>query len=383
MKPAPFRVLLLGLLLVGSGLACALTSSQQVADEPAQAEVSATEAGAGETATPTVDGSSDGGQAISGSINLDSLADVQFPFDVSSYHVTYRQSVVTEDDRGEESLEGDVSRDPPGSAMVRQQAGARTGDGTSVDDLRVIDGTGYLQNPDVCVMTDPTPMTLEPMPPTFYLPEPAEFLTGEAELIERGVMMNGRMTDHYGFDAANFKEGEFVAPKMESLDRGDVYFDSGHGFLVDLQFEGTGSNSDIMTFASDPELPGTVTYRLSFSDFDQPTDIQGFETCGPVPQTDYPVIDRPIIVYQRSSASLDLTVVGDLDEVVQYYKTALAEDGWTLVEERAFDPRDLSFTFEGQEGKTLEVGIRNDAPQSAAPEDGIITITFFELDFNF
>jgi hypothetical protein len=385
LKRGRTRGLLVAVLLVGAGLACGVIPGLRRSDEPTNVVGSATEPGTerSSTAAPTASAAADRSEGISGTIDLNSLADFQFPFNVDAYHATYRQSVVTNVDEGERIVEGDVSSEPPASAMTRKLSGASSGGEVSVDDLRVIDGLGYMQAGDLCVMTDPSPLSPESMPPTAHLPEPADFLTGEAALIERGVMMNGRLTDHYGLDLDNFREGELVVPKMESLDRGDIYVDSEDGFLVDLQFEGRGVNDVIMITARHPEMEGEVTYQLSFTDFEQPTDIEGFESCGPVPQTDYPVIDRPILTYQLSPESFSLTVVADLDEVVQYYKVALAEDGWTLVEERAFDPMDLSLTFEGNEGKTLDVGIRNDAPSTAAPEDGLITITLFELDFSF
>jgi len=375
-----FKRTLIGLLLAGClGLGCNLLSSSALppgdgapaSPTPGRQEPNATAAprnGAQQSATNTAPGL----------LDLATLEDIQYPTNVGSYRVTFDHTLESASTNGGTHAEGGVSANPPGATLTEtRQGGAIQGGGSAVD-KRVIDGLITLLDGTTCNMINPAALA-GPAPPTQILPRPSSFLVGDAAWAEGGVAVNGRLTDHYVLDVGNFDP---TLIKLDSLDSGDVYIDPQDGFLVRLAFRGVGIDQTLAW--AGPGSPGTSSYELNYLDFGTSVEVQPLEQCGPVPATDWPLVDRDILRYQSDlgSSFFDLTVIGRLDEAIQFYKKELASDGWNLVQEEHGTPRRASLMFERPSGSSLSLDFRNDSPSDkAADELDIITIIFLSFDF--
>jgi hypothetical protein len=374
-RPWATFVLLVGCL----GLACNLTPSSP--SPPGDVAPIRPTTGSLEnptTAAPTEAAAEQAKESAPDTLDLSTLEDIQFPTNVGSYHVTLDQRFESAQASGGSHAEGGVTLVPPAATLIETRQGDAVMGDSSPSEQRVIDGVITILKGGACDMINPMVLT-DPAPPTQLLPNPSRFLTGGAAWVEGGVSVNGRVTDHYALDVSNIDSSLM---KLESLDSGDVYIDAQDGFLVKLAFRGEGINNMLAWAGLEPS--GTTTYEVNYHEFETPVDVQPLERCGPVPETDWPLVDGDILRYQTElgSSFFDLTVMGRLDEAIAFYKSELASDGWHLASEESASERRASLTFTDPSGATLTLDFRNDSPQGqAADKLDIITISFVEFDF--
>ena len=185
--------------------------------------------------------------------------------------------------------DGTLAMEPPNTsyrAMLYFMMTAELADGTTQEGLTVADG-GKIIADDGTVMQSfivapeglvdlPECIDIAALSPnwisvydTFYGEDGGD-LTGDAALVEVGIMTNGVLIDRYEITMENIDPED--SNEYETLTEAHVDIAREGGHLVSLVLSGTGFNN---TFLVDQSEPRDIVFELDFSEFNT---IEGFTT---------------------------------------------------------------------------------------------------------
>jgi hypothetical protein len=176
--------------------------------------------------------------------------------------------------------------------------------------------------------------------------------TNQASRAETGVEINGFITDRYEITEANINPDHEDFDTEFSLTEGDLYVARDGGFITRMILEGFTYVTDFEGFDPTAETPATFTFN--YIPVEGELDISPPAGCADQvsEDSDYPIMDDPaqlaslpgMVFYETSHT---------LDEVLEFYKTEMVAEGWTLTDESTLGSfASLTFT---KDGKTVNV----------------------------
>ncbi len=178
--------------------------------------------------------------------------------------------------------------------------------------------------------------------------------TGQANRMETGITIEGVVTDRYELKSENITESE--SDNYPESFEGSVYIARDGGYIVRIEMEGTDQGEE--SFGFDPNAETQVRVSYTFIPVDDGS-LVITPPAGCADQlagaNDYPVIDGASDPISMGS-SLFYTVNTSLEEVLNFYRTEMVADGWTLTKDvggGSISFATLEFT---KDGETVEVG---------------------------
>jgi len=169
------------------------------------------------------------------------------------------------------------------------------------------------------------------------------FLTGEVERVQPDEDINGVPSYVFAITDENLDRSDPTSMEVTEITNGRLYFAKDGGYVTRILLEGRGVSE---VLAQDTALEGDIRYQLDF------TPATGVEILLPEgceaadsPESDYPLLDDANIVAAFGSY-LQYTTDYDIATVIEFYKTEMANLGWTLGDEiAAGNTAFLSFTM--------------------------------------
>jgi hypothetical protein len=199
---------------------------------------------------------------------------------------------------------------------------------------------------------------------------PRNYLTGEAEFAESGVTVNGRPAIRYSLDKKNFDLDPDPAMIFSDLELGEVYIDEESGTLLRVLVKGVGQLS--MGFLGWSPI-GEILYELNYTEFDQPVEIDHSPDCDPETisgRTQFPIIEPYLLVSTvEEDTNIEFSAYISLQDAIDFYKSTLPKQGWTLADEVSFGEDDVSLTFKNGSGLRLVVDLMQ-TPGPASSDQG-------------
>ena len=194
--------------------------------------------------------------------------------------------------------------------------------------------------------------------PTESAPDIDEMMTGQAQLVESGVEIDGILTDRYELTSENMADaGDSEVPNIQD---GSVYVARDGGYIVRVEMTGTVNTAEN---GFDPNTEAQVTLTYTFI----PVENGALVVSPPTECADqlsgtseYPVIDgaSELISFENS---FFYTYTGSLEDVTDFYRTKMVEDGWTLTNESgganiSFATLSFSRDYESIDVKAIQNG---------------------------
>jgi hypothetical protein len=182
------------------------------------------------------------------------------------------------------------------------------------------------------------------------------FLTGEVQRLQPDEDINGVPSYVFAITDDNLDPSDPTSMEVIEITNGRLYIAKDGGYVTRILLEGVGV-SEVLT--QDPSLEGDIRYQLDFNpatgvEILLPEGCEGADN----PESDYPMLDDAKVVAAFGNY-LQYTTEYDFATALEFYKTEMANLGWTLGDEiAAGSTAFLSFTM-GSE--TLAVVISDQA----------------------
>jgi len=301
-------------------------------------------------------------------INLDDLELFELPISFDTYQVNIQSDLVEVN----QELTADVNNLTASSITILESKPIDPEMAQTVNQIRTLNGFVTLFVDGACTVNNDNAWGFKNKEDRqinfFDHMLPSKFLVGNAVLTGEDVEVNGRITNRFSLSVENFDRGTDAPFRLNELDHGELFVDVETGTLVQVVIEGLAVYNTL-----DLQGSGPFTYILNNQNFDQPLEIDFQPECGPEPDTQYPIFE-PILAYTNDPENefFEITVRSSMDEVAEFYRSALKADNWTLKEEANYGGPTLYLTFANGSGKNLSVDLM------AATTDGensIITVT--------
>ncbi|MBW8010357.1 MAG: hypothetical protein FVQ83_03825 [Chloroflexi bacterium] len=250
---------------------------------------------------------------------------------------------------GRINVEGAKSVDPPpafGYTFLLE--GEAVVDGMDTLELANINGTDYVFIPGLgCIAFGGDELI------DIYddLIDSSELLTGEAQLLESGVMINGVATDHYKIDESNVDTGDPGSEDyLEEIEDGNLYVAVDGGYIVRMVIDGRGVSSAL---SGDATLVGDLHYELNFTPTNDAVVVSPPAGCEEASETEFPVLDDAYDI-NTFPGFYSYSTNYSFDDVVDFYKTEMAAAGWDLGDELLLAPlATLSFSMDGRSAEIM------------------------------
>jgi hypothetical protein len=168
-----------------------------------------------------------------------------------------------------------------------------------------------------------------------------------AMLAERDVVVNDILTDMYAFDQTNLDNSDPTNADIQEIN-GQVYV-AKEGFVVRVVLAGIGTGTILPTISG---ATAEFRYELNYFDINQPVYISVPAVCETVADVDYPVLDDASDVTSAFGV-FTYTTERSLSETVDFYRTEMANEGWTLTSEFVSDLTTL-FSF-SKDGRDIDI----------------------------
>ena len=278
------------------------------------------------------------------------------PSDASSYRVRFAMDItVSQGDEETEVMniagEGAVTTDPQATSFDFQILGVEGAEAFTEMSMVQIEDETYIVSPiSGCISGSFAQGLLEFEDFT----DGGDFVGGvsDARLVDRNVEINGVNTDHYSFDQGDLDGSGAINDSIENF-QGDLYV-SDEGYLVRIAVSGEGSTG----FAGLVDTgEARVQYQLDYFDVGEPIEILVPEGCDEAGGSDLPTLSDAADFFSMSGVTTYMTNFG-LDEVVDFYKTEMEAEGWTLESEFDLEVA-FTLTFE-RDGSSVSIFISED-----------------------
>lgn len=141
--------------------------------------------------------------------------------------------------------------------------------------------------------------------------------------------VNGVNTTHYVFNETHLNPIDPTSNEISSVE-GHIYVAQDSDYVVRVVMDGIGQS----TLANDSTEAAEIHYELNYFDFDVPVNIIIPDGCDDVTETEYPILDDAFAVNAMAGVYTYQSNV-DVATAVQFYKTEMDSDGWSLTQEFA------------------------------------------------
>ena len=172
--------------------------------------------------------------------------------------------------------------------------------------------------------------TMQDQSPEESIPDVNGLLTGQAKRVESGVNIEGVVTDRYELTSENMADPDnSESPKIND---GSVYVAQDGGYIVRIEMNGT-VNTEENGF--DPNTEAQVSLNYTFIPVeDGSLNIVPPAECADqlAGSSDYPVMDGASGLVSMEE-TVFYTVETSLDEVLDFYRTTMPEDGWEMTKD--------------------------------------------------
>lgn len=255
-------------------------------------------------------------------------------------------------------LSGERNIDPPASYFRMDPNDPAVMDGIEYIEIADLDGIDYVNVPGLgCSVFSNNEFNN----PFDTMLDEGGMLMGNAQKIGSNETVNGVLVDVYAVTGENLDMSDPTSWDIVELQEGRAYIAQADGRVIRLMFSGRGY-SELLT--GNGGIEGDVFYQLDFTPTSESFDIQPPEDCATtVEDAAWPTL----------SDAGNITVTGplytystdfSLEEIIAFYKTEMANLGYTLTEELVY-PTIASLNFESG-GKMVVVNMGPDTTETAA-----------------
>ena len=300
-----------------------------------------------------------------------SFADLNFnssPENLDSYRYEMVMTVSGVNDAGEPvnqsmTMQMAFTSDPKAASISMVADGvADLADFGSMEMVQIGD-TNYIVIPEMGCMALPAegedlmenPMTEEFSPESMFGNLENLTLVGEEEI-------DGLQVIHYTFDETAVPASE--AQGLESI-QGDVFIAKEGGYLVRMVTNMQGDTTFLEGFEG--VIDPVMNVEFNLKDVNQPFEIvppAGCEGQGAGAESPYPVLEDATDLVSMSGIVSYMTAVSAA-EAIEFYQNAMAEAGYTYVEDSSFISDTTAFlNFSGESG-AVTVTISEDSGQTS------------------
>lgn len=193
------------------------------------------------------------------------------------------------------------------------------------------------------------------------------FLTGTVERVLPDERVNGVPSYHYAITQANLDADDEESLDVEEIESGDLYIARDGGYVVRIRLEGSGRSS---LLTGGESIAGDISYQLDFEPSDNVSVAlpEGCEEIGSA-ESDFPVMPDATAV-TSFEGFLSYSTASDVDGVVEFYRSEMADRGWTESEDfTAGTTIGLNFTM-GERSVSIVI--------SEDPNSGEVTVLLAE-----
>ena len=194
--------------------------------------------------------------------------------------------------------------------------------------------------------------SMEGQNPEESVPDIDGLLTGQAKRIETGVSIEGIVTDRYELTSENMTDPDnSETPKITD---GSVYIAQDGGYIVRIEMNGTVNTAEN---DFDPNTETQVSLNYTFIPVEDgtllitpPAECEEQLSGG----SEYPVMEGASELFSMQD-TMFYTVNASLEEVLDFYRTAMSEDGWTLSNEMGGGSVSFATLEFTKDGESVEV----------------------------
>jgi hypothetical protein len=183
----------------------------------------------------------------------------------------------------------------------------------------------------------------------------SDIFNNQASRVETGVQINGFMTDGYELTADNLSANYQGFDNNFTLTKGMLYVARDGGFITQMYLEGLTYATDLEGFDPNVETPAKVTFNYIPAE----GELGITPPAGCADQVDsagsYPLMDDATQLSAMAGTTFYQTN-HTLEEVLDFYRSEMAAQGWTLTEESTIGSfASLTFTKDGQTVNVMPV----------------------------
>ncbi|MCI0576279.1 MAG: hypothetical protein L0332_19000 [Chloroflexi bacterium] len=186
-------------------------------------------------------------------------------------------------------------------------------------------------------------------------------LSGEAPLLEAGVLVNGVLADRYALSTANVNFSHPTAGDITEIEQGSIAVARDGGYVVQVVLDGRGTSA---LLAGDAVTEGDIYYELNFTPTAESLAIAIPAGCPGASEieSEFPVLED---ASQVTAVSGILTYQSNrpFDEIVAFYQEEMAAAGWATANEFIDEPI-ASFLFT-KDGRQVQISVVEDAASDA------------------
>lgn len=172
--------------------------------------------------------------------------------------------------------------------------------------------------------------SMQDQSPEESFPDMNGLLTGQAKRVETGINIEGVVTDRYELTSENMADPDnSETPKIND---GSVYVAQDGNYIVRIEMNGTVNTAEN---GFDPNTEAQVSLNYTFIPVEDgslnivpPTECAD-QLAG---SSDYPVMDGASGLISMED-TVFYTVEASLDEVLDFYRTTMPEDGWEMAKD--------------------------------------------------
>lgn len=189
--------------------------------------------------------------------------------------------------------------------------------------------------------------SMEDDSPEEMVPDVSGSFKGQAQRVETDIDIEGILTDRYALTSENMTDNTVVTD-------GSMYVARDGGYIVRIEFVGTSKTGE-MDFDPDAETQMSMSYTFipveDGSLVITPPDACAEQLAG---GSKYPVMDGASDLISMGD-TVFYTVNASLEEVQNFYRTKMVEDGWTLVDDVGGGSISFATLEFSKDGEAVEV----------------------------
>lgn len=275
-----------------------------------------------------------------------------------SYRLQIMLSVTSTDDQNNETtafiqIEMANITDPPAASVSMTAEGVEDFEEFGSLSMAQVDGVSYMTLPGLgCITSTEEGDLMDSFGSDFLDTANVTDDLDEARFIGEDVI-NGIEVLHYQVDSSMLDEEDDV----EDI-AGDIYIAKDGGYLVSMTIDGTGPMD---FFGTGEDTYGSMHIEYHLTDINQVSEIAIPEECNESAAggSEFPIAED---AYELSSFAGFTSYKSDLalSEIIEFYETVLAEEGWTKVEDDSFVLSDTAVLAYTRDAETLNITIGPD-----------------------
>ncbi len=234
----------------------------------------------------------------------------------------------------------------PTFAMRTEIFGAPVGGATEAFTMIVVGDTAYSSSEEMGCFSYPYDPTTDEYSADVLFEDARP--TGEIKLVEKGVEVNGLVTDKYEVTKENFEDP--AEDDTFTYEEGFVYITRAGQYVTRMEMKGKGP-AQMEGF--DDTQDADINFVFDFFPVEGELGITAPEGCGAA-QSDYPMLDDATDVFSMAGG-LFYNSSHTFDEAMTFYREQMPAAGWTQTIDDVFSTiGTLEYT---KDGKTVNISI--------------------------